>query len=61
MIKDKNVVLSLGMFSLTFAILLGRYVDSTPLVSFIEGMLYGLSLVFNIFFLIKLRSTKNNS
>jgi hypothetical protein len=58
MIKDKNVILSIGMFSLVIAILLGRYFEETPVISFLEGMLYGLSLVMNTFALILARKSK---
>ena len=52
MIKDKNLISALGMFSLVFAVLLGRYVDPTPVVDFFEGLLYGLSIAFNLYALI---------
>jgi len=55
MIKDKNVILSIGMLSLVGAIVLGRYFDSAPIINFFEGMLYGLSAVMNIFALILAR------
>ncbi len=56
---DKNVILALGMFSLVIAILLGRYVDPNPVVSFLEGVCYGLSLVLNVFTLIMARKHLN--
>ena len=52
MIKDKNIILAIGMISLVFAILLGRYITPTPVTSFLEGLLYGLSLVMNTYSLI---------
>lgn len=55
MIKNKNVFLALGMFSLSFAILIHRYLDPSPTYDFLEGMLFGLSFVFNIAFLLKIR------
>ena len=58
MIKDKNVILALGMFSLIIAILLGRYVDRTPVIAFLEGLFYGLSIVFNIYSLILFRKNR---
>lgn len=64
MIKNKKLYLPLGLFSLFFAILIGRYVDPTPLFSFLEGMLYGLTLVFNtaaVFYLGKNRKTSSGS
>lgn len=59
MIKDKNILLALGMFSLSFAIILGRYLDASPIVDFLEGILFGLSFVFNILFLLKIRKENN--
>lgn len=59
MIKDKNLILVLGMFSLIFAILLGRYLNPSPIVNFLEGLLYGLSIVFNVFTLIQFRKNKS--
>ena len=58
MIKDKNTLIVLGMFSLVIAILLGRYAEHTAAISFFEGMFYGLSLVFNIFYLILARKSR---
>ena len=52
MIKDKNIILAIGMISLVFAILLGRYFNPAPVTSFLEGLLYGLSLVMNTYSLI---------
>jgi len=52
MIKDKNILIALGMFSLVIAILLGRYIEHTATIAFFEGMLYGMSLVFNIFYVV---------
>jgi hypothetical protein len=61
MIKDKNVILALGMFSLIIAILLGRYTDPSPVISFLEGLFYGLSFVLNIFSLILMRKNRNHN
>lgn len=58
MIKDKNILLALGMFSLSFAIIIGRYLDTSPIVDFLEGLLFGASIAFNIFFLFKIRKEK---
>ena len=55
MIKDKSIILRLGIFSLVIAILLGRYADPNPTISFLEGLFYGLSIVFNTFSLILAR------
>ena len=58
MIKDKNVILAIGMISLVFAILLGTYIKPTPVISFLVGLLYGLSLVMNLYILILARRKK---
>lgn len=60
MIKDKNLILALGMFSLIIAILLGRYAEQTPIVAFFEGLFYGLSVVFNVYSLILLRKDRKS-
>ena len=58
MIKDKNVILAIGMISLAIAILLGMYIKPTPVFSFLEGLLYGLSLVMNTYTLILIKRKK---
>jgi hypothetical protein len=59
-LKDETV-LSIGMFSLTMGILIGRFTyikySSFSISDFLEGVLYGLSLVTNLFYLVK-RSKK---
>ncbi|MBN2603773.1 MAG: hypothetical protein JXA91_06550 [Candidatus Thermoplasmatota archaeon] len=51
-LKDETV-LSIGMFSLTFGIFIGRFTyfeySGFSISDFIEGVLYGLSLVMNLF------------
>ena len=59
MIKDKNVILAIGMISLVFAILLGTYIKPTPVISFLVGLLYGLSLVMNTYTLILAKKNKD--
>ncbi len=54
--KNENSFLALGTWSLTFAILLGRYLASTPSIDFMEGLLYGVSIAANIGYLIKSKS-----
>ena len=61
MFKDKSYLLAIGMFALIAAILLGRYVDPSPVINFLEGMFYGLSLVLNAFFLIMMRKQRKES
>jgi len=54
-LKDKTV-LSIGIMSLTIGILVGRFTyfeySSFSISDFVEGILYGLSLVMNLFYLI---------
>ena len=50
-----------GALCLTLSILLERFVDSSPAVSFTSGMFIGLSLVFNIAFLISWRRNRGAS
>lgn len=55
-LKDETVLL-IGMMSLTIGILIGRFMhfeySGFSVSDFIEGVLYGLSLVMNLFYLIK--------
>jgi len=54
-LKDENV-LSVGMLSLALGILVGRFTyfeySGFALSDFVEGVLYGLSLVMNLFYLV---------
>ena len=54
-LKD-NTIISIGMMSLTFGILIGRFTyleySDFSISDFAEGILYGLSLVMNLFYLI---------
>lgn len=59
MIKNKDLISTLGIFSLIFAVLLGRYVNPGPVINFLEGLLYGLAIVFNLFTLIQFRKDKS--
>lgn len=60
MIKDRNTIVTIGLLSLVIAILLGRYFDPTPVVSFFEGLLFGLSIVMNLYSLILYRKSKKD-
>ena len=55
-LKDETV-LSIGMMSLTIGILVGRFTyfeySGFSISDFMEGVLYGLSLVMNLFYLVK--------
>jgi hypothetical protein len=54
-LKDETI-LSIGMFSLTIGILVGRFTYfeyfGFSVSDFLEGVLYGLSLVMNLFYLV---------
>jgi hypothetical protein len=54
-LKDKTII-PIGMLSLTFGILIGRFTHleyfGFSISDFVEGILYGLSLVMNLFYLI---------
>jgi hypothetical protein len=59
MMKEKNNILVIGMLSLVIGILLGRYVTPTPIIDFLEGLFYGLSVVMNILYFILIRKSPN--
>jgi hypothetical protein len=52
-----ETILSIGMISLAIGLLIGRFTtfeySSFSISAFIEGVLIGLSLVMNLFYLIK--------
>ena len=56
MFINKRLAIPLGMLCLTISILLNRFGGGLPHVAFFEGMFLGLSLTFNIFGLILIRS-----
>lgn len=49
----KEWLMSIGMFSLTIAILLGRFGPENALLDFLTGLFTGLSIATNIGYLIK--------
>ena len=51
--KNKNLYLAVGQLSLAVSILLNHFVKENEIVSFLIGMFTGLSVVFNIAFLLK--------
>ena len=57
--KKKEIMLATGMFSLTIAILLGRFAGTGPIIDFFCGLFTGLSLVMNLGYLIKYRVKYN--
>jgi hypothetical protein len=59
-LRDTGTLLSFGMICLAVAILLKRFVGQSGTLAFIEGMLIGLSLVFNITYLILIRRKRDS-
>lgn len=56
--KDKKQLLFTGMITLSIAIILGRMEIDFILKDFVEGVLYGMSLTLNLFYLITMRREK---
>ena len=57
--KNKEVMLTIGMFSLTIAILLDRFAGAGTIIDFLCGLFTGISITMNLGYLIKLRIEKN--
>jgi hypothetical protein len=57
--KDPGVLLSVGMICLAGAILLKRFGGGSRALAFVEGMLIGVSLVFNVTYLILVRRRRD--
>jgi hypothetical protein len=55
MIEKKETLLSIGLFSLSIAILLRFFAGEGNIIDFLEGLFIGLSLVFNVVYLWKIR------
>jgi len=57
-LKDESI-LAIGMISIAFGILIGRFLHfeylGISVTDFIEGVLVGLSLVMNLTYLIRIR------
>ncbi|MFW9989532.1 MAG: hypothetical protein ACFFC3_12830 [Candidatus Odinarchaeota archaeon] len=58
--KNKEIMLTIGMFSFTIAILLDRFAGAGTIIDFICGLLIGISLTMNLGFLIKLKIERNS-
>jgi hypothetical protein len=56
LIKDENVLLAVGMISISLGILVGRFLhfeySGFSVSDFVEGILVGLSLTMNLAYLI---------
>lgn len=55
LIKNREILLSIGMLCLAAAIALKRFGGNIPHLAFIEGLLLGISMVFSIAYLIMIR------
>ena len=64
LIKDENILLAFGMFSISLRILIGRFLhfeySGFSVSDFVEGVLVGLSLVLNLTYLIRTRLKKSD-
>jgi len=58
--KNKEVMLTIGLFSLTIAILLDRFAGPGIIVDFLCGLFTGLSLTMNLGYLIIFRMEKGS-
>ncbi len=62
MIDKNETLLSAGMVSMAFGILIGRFLhyeySGFSVTDFLEGLLIGISLVMNLAYLIRIRSKK---
>ena len=64
LIKDENVLLAVGMISISLGILIGRFLhleySGFSVSDFVEGVLIGISLVLNLIYLIRMRFKKRD-
>jgi hypothetical protein len=64
LIKDENILLAVGMFSISLGILIGRFLhfeySGFAVSDFVEGVLVGLSLALNLMYLIRTRLKKSD-
>ena len=58
MIKNKNGYLVIGQLALAISILMNHFLRDSEPVSFIIGFLTGLSIVFNLMFVLRMRKEK---
>jgi hypothetical protein len=58
--KNKSIYLVVGQLALAISILLNHFAKGSELISFIIGLLTGLSIVFNIKYGLSLRRDKLN-
>ena len=55
-INDKEILLSIGIFCLIISMILRYFSYEVYILDFFEGLFIGLSMVFNISYLWKLRN-----
>ncbi len=58
--KNKEIMLVIGIFSLTIAIILDRFAGTETIIDFLCGLFTGFSLVMNLGYLVKYRIEKND-
>jgi hypothetical protein len=58
--KDHRMLLSVGMICLAAAILLKRFGGESRVLAFVEGVLTGVSLVFNLAYLVRMRRRRDS-
>jgi len=58
--KNKEIMLVIGIFSLTIAIILDRFAGTGTIIDFFCGLFTGFSLVMNLGYLVKYRIEKND-
>jgi len=56
---EKVLALPIGMICLAIAILMGKFLPVTNLFDFIEGLLTGLSIVLNIYYIFVIAKNRN--
>ena len=55
----KEVLFTIGSFSMVISIVLGRYSGVNPLIDFLAGVFTGMALTLNLGFLIMWRIERN--
>lgn len=59
-LRDTGTLLSVGTLCLAASILLKRFGGQSGILAFIEGLLIGIALVFNITYLILIRRERKS-
>jgi len=59
--KNRNLFLVIGQFSLAGSIILDHFVQESPFISFLIGFFIGLSVVANVAFILGLRTEKRHA